>query len=205
MLKENICRYCNKEGKNCSQIILLAADEEYGFSLPKEVLNACRGISGGFGIQGMCSGLVAAVMVLGFLSVCKHHILSKTAMHKYRLYYYSTKKSIVQGRNRGAEHFRQGGLKLFTFSVRDKRKTARKGVPLFGYEGKCGAHWPYFLSSRAQEGWNGADTEAEALQHPGIATAQKTKAYDENPFTYVNDHDPSTSAPSCLMSAKNPG
>ena len=66
MLKERICRYC-KEGANCSQVILLAADEEYGLSLPKEILDACKGISGGFGIQGMCSGVVAAVMVLGLL------------------------------------------------------------------------------------------------------------------------------------------
>ena len=66
MLKERICRHCEAEA-NCSQVILLAADEEYGLSLPKEVLDACRGISGGFGIQGMCSGLVAAVMVLGLV------------------------------------------------------------------------------------------------------------------------------------------
>lgn len=66
MLKERICKYCEK-GANCSQVILLAAAEEYGFSLPQEVLDVCSGISGGFGIQGMCSGIVAAVMVLGLL------------------------------------------------------------------------------------------------------------------------------------------
>lgn len=66
MQKESICRRC-EAGANCSQAILLAAAEEYGFSLPQEILDACRGISSGFGIQGMCSGIVAAVMVLGLL------------------------------------------------------------------------------------------------------------------------------------------
>lgn len=66
MLKERIRKYCEaKEG--CSRIILQAAAEEYGFSLPKELLDACGGINGGFGINGMCSALVAAVMVLGLL------------------------------------------------------------------------------------------------------------------------------------------
>ena len=66
MLRERIVEK-SLVGANCSQVILLAAAEEYGFALPQEVLDACKGISGGFGIQGMCSGIVAAVMVLGLL------------------------------------------------------------------------------------------------------------------------------------------
>ena len=66
MLKEGIRKYC-EVGESCSRIILEAAAEEYGFSLPRELLEACSGINGGFGIHGMCSGLVAAVMVLGLL------------------------------------------------------------------------------------------------------------------------------------------
>lgn len=66
MLKARIYALCDS-GENCSQIILRAAAEEYGFSLPKELLAACSGIHGGFGINGMCSALVAAVMVLGLL------------------------------------------------------------------------------------------------------------------------------------------
>lgn len=66
MLKARIEDYCHG-GDNCSQIILRAAAEEYDFFLPEELLAACGGISGGFGINGMCSGLVAAVMVLGLL------------------------------------------------------------------------------------------------------------------------------------------
>ncbi|MGN0136572.1 C-GCAxxG-C-C family (seleno)protein [Anaerotignum sp.] len=66
MLKARIQPLCSG-GDNCSQIILQAAAAEYGFSLPEELLAACEGIHGGFGINGMCSALVAAVMVLGLL------------------------------------------------------------------------------------------------------------------------------------------
>ena len=66
MLKERVRRLC-EDGGNCSQIILQAAAEEYGLSLPEELLAACCGIHGGFGINGMCSGLVGAVMALGLL------------------------------------------------------------------------------------------------------------------------------------------
>ena len=66
MLRERI-KEKYQTGANCSQVILLAAAEEYGVSLPQEVLDVCKGISGGFGIQGMCSALVAAVMVLGLV------------------------------------------------------------------------------------------------------------------------------------------
>lgn len=66
MLKERIQAYCDR-GENCSRIILQAAAEEYDISLSEDILAACGGIQGGFGIGGMCSGIVAAVMVLGLL------------------------------------------------------------------------------------------------------------------------------------------
>lgn len=66
MLKERVRARCDA-GENCSRIILQAAAEEYGISLSEDILAACGGINGGFGIGGMCSGLVAAVMVLGLL------------------------------------------------------------------------------------------------------------------------------------------
>lgn len=66
MLKARIQALCKGEG-NCSQIILQAVAEEYGLSLPQEVLAACEGIHGGFGIHGICSALVAGVMALGLL------------------------------------------------------------------------------------------------------------------------------------------
>ena len=66
MLKERVQVY-HAMGESCSRIILRAAAEEYGISLSEMILAACSGITGGFGINGMCSGLVAAVMVLGLL------------------------------------------------------------------------------------------------------------------------------------------
>ena len=66
MLKERVQARWDA-GENCSRTILLAAAEEYGISLSADILSACSGIQGGFGIGGICSGLVAAVMVLGLL------------------------------------------------------------------------------------------------------------------------------------------
>ena len=66
MLKERIRTYC-QTGENCSRIILQAAAEEYDISLSKDILTSCSGISGGFGIGSLCSGLTAAVMVLSLL------------------------------------------------------------------------------------------------------------------------------------------
>lgn len=66
MLKERILQLYGT-GDNCAQIILRAAAAEYELLLPEEIYLACAGIRGGFGVQGMCSGLVGAVMVLGLL------------------------------------------------------------------------------------------------------------------------------------------
>ncbi len=55
------------EGENCSRAILRAAAEQYGFPLSEELLDSCNAISAGFGVGGMCSALIAAVMVLGIL------------------------------------------------------------------------------------------------------------------------------------------
>ena len=66
MLKERVQAWC-KTGENCSRIILQAAAEEYGICLSEDILSACKGIQSGFGIGSFCSGLAAAVMVLGLL------------------------------------------------------------------------------------------------------------------------------------------
>ena len=65
-MKEKAVRYY-QEGFNCAQCILKAAAEQYGIKLPKESLNCCRGVNNGFGIGGICSALVGAVMVFGLL------------------------------------------------------------------------------------------------------------------------------------------
>lgn len=66
MLKGRVKKYC-QAGENCSRVILRSVAEEYDISLSEDILAACSGIQGGFGINGMCSGVVAAVMALGLL------------------------------------------------------------------------------------------------------------------------------------------
>lgn len=66
MLNGRVRRYC-QAGENCSRVILRSVAEEYGIALSEDILAVCSGIQGGFGIQGMCSGVVAAVMALGLL------------------------------------------------------------------------------------------------------------------------------------------
>lgn len=74
MLKERILQLYGN-GDNCAQIILRAAAAEYGLQLSEEVYLACSGIQGGFGVQGMCSALVGAVMVFGLL--CEEEVSQK--------------------------------------------------------------------------------------------------------------------------------
>ncbi len=66
MLKERV-RAHSDAGEDCARIILQSAAEEYSLDMPETLLSACTGLNGGFGINGLCGGLVAAVMVLGLL------------------------------------------------------------------------------------------------------------------------------------------
>lgn len=65
-LKERAIFYCNA-GENCSRAILKAGAEYFDIELSEDMLNSCNAISSGFGIGGICSGLVAGVMLLGLL------------------------------------------------------------------------------------------------------------------------------------------
>lgn len=56
-----------QKGYNCSQCILKACEQEYGLRLPEDCLNMCGAINTGFGVGGMCSVLIAGVMVFGLL------------------------------------------------------------------------------------------------------------------------------------------
>ena len=65
-MKEKTIAYC-RAGENCSLALLRAASDQYGFPLPKELIDSCGAVCSGFGIGGICSALVAAIMVLGIL------------------------------------------------------------------------------------------------------------------------------------------
>lgn len=65
-MKERAMELC-AQGENCSRAILKASAEQYNFVLSQELIDSCNAISAGFGIGGVCSALVAGVMVLGIL------------------------------------------------------------------------------------------------------------------------------------------
>ncbi len=59
--------YFYRQGYNCSACILKAAEKHFDKTIPKQSYWMCQGINTGFGIGGMCSVLIAAIMVFGFL------------------------------------------------------------------------------------------------------------------------------------------
>ena len=65
-MKEKTIAYC-RAGENCSLALLRAASDQYGFPLSKELIDSCGAVCSGFGIGGICSALVAAILVLGIL------------------------------------------------------------------------------------------------------------------------------------------
>lgn len=52
-------------GFNCSQAILKAVSKKFDIKLSNECINLCTGVNNGFGIQSICSVLVACIMSLG--------------------------------------------------------------------------------------------------------------------------------------------
>lgn len=56
-----------RQGYNCSQCILKAAEDRYEIPLNRQWMNACAAVNNGFGVGSMCSVLVAGVMVFGLL------------------------------------------------------------------------------------------------------------------------------------------
>lgn len=65
-MKEKTLSYY-RQGYNCSQCILKAAEQIYRIPISKSSMDMCSGVTGGFGIGGMCSVLIAGIMVFGLL------------------------------------------------------------------------------------------------------------------------------------------
>jgi C_GCAxxG_C_C family probable redox protein len=65
-MKDKVLEYYY-QGYNCSQCILKAAEQKYRIPISKQSINLCKGISNGFGIGGICSVIVAGIMILGAL------------------------------------------------------------------------------------------------------------------------------------------
>ena len=64
-MKEIAKKYYS-EGMGCSRSILMAFRDKYGY-VTDEVINSANAINNGFGIGGMCSALVAGIMIIGLL------------------------------------------------------------------------------------------------------------------------------------------
>ncbi|MFI3173862.1 MAG: C-GCAxxG-C-C family (seleno)protein [Bacillota bacterium] len=76
------------EGANCSQAILQAGAKKFALQLPEEMLKSCSAISAGFGIGGLCSGIIAGVMLLGL-------VFDETTAHqKSILFFYTVQESL---------------------------------------------------------------------------------------------------------------
>jgi len=56
-----------REGLNCSQSILKAAEITYDIKVPDEWLNMCKGVGSGFGTGNFCCALVGAIMIFGYM------------------------------------------------------------------------------------------------------------------------------------------
>ena len=94
-MKEKTMAYC-RAGENCSLALLRAASDQYGFPLSKELIDSCGAVCSGFGIGGICSALVAAIIsgkVWGY--GLSDPFSRKTGLHRFDGRYWS-----IAGRNR---------------------------------------------------------------------------------------------------------
>lgn len=56
-----------RNGFNCAQCILKAAEETFHIPISRQCLDSCSAVNSGFGIGGMCSVLIAGILVFGIL------------------------------------------------------------------------------------------------------------------------------------------
>lgn len=61
--------YMKKNGLNCAETILRAANEELGLGLDKNALLLAAGFGGGMAVGNVCGALTGAIMVLSRLYV----------------------------------------------------------------------------------------------------------------------------------------
>ena len=64
-MREEALGYYRKD-IGCSQSVLMAFEKKYA-ELPWQLKNACGAMNAGFGIGGMCSVVIAGIMIFGIL------------------------------------------------------------------------------------------------------------------------------------------
>jgi len=66
MLREKALQY-RRQGYNCSQCIIKAAEQVYKVPVSRQVFQTCQGINAGLGVGEICVLLLAGIMVFGLL------------------------------------------------------------------------------------------------------------------------------------------
>lgn len=66
MLKKKALYFYNN-GFNCSQCIIKACESVYNIPISRQAIKMCSTVNNGFGVGGMCSVLIAGIMVFGIL------------------------------------------------------------------------------------------------------------------------------------------
>jgi len=66
MLKKRAL-YFYRNGFNCSQCILKACEDLYKIAVSEQSIKMCSAVNKGFGIGGMCSVIIAGIMVFGLM------------------------------------------------------------------------------------------------------------------------------------------
>ena len=56
-----------REGFNCSQSVLKAAEIIYNIKVSEQSFNMCKGLGSGFGAGNLCCALVGGIMVFGLM------------------------------------------------------------------------------------------------------------------------------------------
>ena len=69
MLNEKIRNYYLEQDMNCSEDLILSANDEYNLGLDRETLKVMSGFGGGFGCGSVCGAVCGALGAISYLAV----------------------------------------------------------------------------------------------------------------------------------------
>lgn len=56
-----------REGYNCCESIIMAANKKYKLNLNKDILKIASPINNGMGVGSLCSAIIGGVMIIGYI------------------------------------------------------------------------------------------------------------------------------------------
>ncbi len=65
-MKEAALKYYN-DGLNCSQCIIKAFEQKYGYAISDEIYSSLSAVNTGLGVGSVCSALIAGIMIFGLV------------------------------------------------------------------------------------------------------------------------------------------